>query len=432
MFKKLRLPILFLYFPLFLFCGCEKKPTTPATPLVPDTTPPSANITSPSNLDTIQDTVLITVSATDSVGVSKVEFYMDTQLFFTDSSNPFSFNWSTLIYQDSTNHSIFAVAYDAANNRDTTQIISVLVRVKKGLLFIGQLATAVSAYSVFASGEYAFVAEQSNGVQILNIKNPANPTPISIFNTQTYTNGVFVDRNLIYLALYLADGNNGLKVLDARNPTTPVLLGQNTPQGDAHEVFVSGHYAYVAAKGAGMYIINVENPNTPSFVSYFATSFAWGVKVVGPWAYVTDGSSGLKILDVSIPASPTQVGVFSPAGDIYYRSFISGSPAPTLAYVAALGSGIFIIDVTNPATPSQASAYSLGLGLANGIFVNGNSAYVAYGDEGLLILDVSNPLAPTFIDSFKTAGNSYNDVFYSSGFIYVASNSGLLVFRYNP
>lgn len=418
MLKKIALLILPSILTLFIFYGCERWPT------FLDTLPPQATLTAPADSAVVKDTVLISVTATDDKGVTKVDFYIDNQLLSSDNSSPYSFSWSTLIYQDSSFHSIFAIAYDAAGNFDSTQIITVRVVLDTGLLFVAQAATPTSAYSVFVSGNYAYVAEQGNGVEIFNVSNPASPAAVGAFSASNFTNGVFASGNY----LYLADGANGMKVLDVSTPASPFLIGQNAPPGDAHEIVVSGNYAYVAAKGDGIYIINVVNPDTPTFVSSFATSFAWGVQVSGTLAYVTDAGSGLKIINVSNPASPSQTGAFSTGGDIFFRSYVINN----YAYVAAKGSGIFVINVSNPASPSLAGSYSLGLGLANGIFVNGTTAYVAYGDEGLLILNVTVPGSISQLASFKTTGNAHNNLYYSNGFIYVASNSGLLVFRYNP
>jgi poly(hydroxyalkanoate) depolymerase family esterase len=92
-----------------------------------DTTPPTTNITAPLTGATVSGPVDVTASASDNVGVSKVEFYVDGVLVQTDTTAPYAFTWDT---SSTTNgsHALMAKAYDAANNigtdNDTTVTVS--------------------------------------------------------------------------------------------------------------------------------------------------------------------------------------------------------------------------------------------------------------------------------------------------------------------
>jgi len=91
-----------------------------------DTTAPTVSISSPTNGATVSGTTTISASASDNVGVSKVEFYIDSTLKITDTSSPYSYSWDTTAYSNA-GHSIYAKAYDAANNVGTSTTISVTV-----------------------------------------------------------------------------------------------------------------------------------------------------------------------------------------------------------------------------------------------------------------------------------------------------------------
>jgi hypothetical protein len=90
-----------------------------------DTTAPTVSVsaapTGPSY--TTAQTVTITATATDNVGVSKVEFYDGTTLAGTDTSSPFSYAWSVTSAANGT-HNWTAKAYDAANNVGTSTVVS--------------------------------------------------------------------------------------------------------------------------------------------------------------------------------------------------------------------------------------------------------------------------------------------------------------------
>ncbi|MFY0571258.1 PHB depolymerase family esterase [Archangium lansingense] len=91
-----------------------------------DTTPPTVNVTAPANAATVSGTVDVTASASDAVGVSKVEFYIDGALADTDTVAPYVFTWNTAGVANGS-HSLMAKAYDAANNVSTDNDTSVTV-----------------------------------------------------------------------------------------------------------------------------------------------------------------------------------------------------------------------------------------------------------------------------------------------------------------
>ncbi len=93
-----------------------------------DTTAPSVSITAPANGATVSGTTTVSASASDNVGVDRVEFKVDGALKFTDYTSPFSFNWDTTTSSDGS-HTVSAIAYDAAGNSATD---SVTVTVSNG------------------------------------------------------------------------------------------------------------------------------------------------------------------------------------------------------------------------------------------------------------------------------------------------------------
>jgi len=92
----------------------------------PDTTPPTTSITSPANNATVSGTITVTASASDNVGVVKVEFYIDSVLSSTVTTSPYNFSWNTTTVANGT-HTIFSKAYDAANNVGTSATVTVTV-----------------------------------------------------------------------------------------------------------------------------------------------------------------------------------------------------------------------------------------------------------------------------------------------------------------
>jgi hypothetical protein len=91
-----------------------------------------------------------------------------------------------------------------------------------------------------------------------------------------------------------------LVILDVSNPTHPAVAGRtDVLPWIMRGLAVMGTYAYVAAAGSGLRIINITNPGAPSEVGFCDTpGNAFGVAVAGSYAYVADSEGGLVILDL--------------------------------------------------------------------------------------------------------------------------------------
>lgn len=92
-----------------------------------DNESPDVQITNPANGSVVSGTVNITAEATDNKGVEKVEFYIDGVIVSTSTSRPYTYSWSTTSLQDSSSHTIYAKAFDAADNEGISQTVSVIV-----------------------------------------------------------------------------------------------------------------------------------------------------------------------------------------------------------------------------------------------------------------------------------------------------------------
>ncbi|MBJ6762728.1 PHB depolymerase family esterase [Myxococcaceae bacterium JPH2] len=103
------------------FFGLTETGTPPT-----DTTPPTVDVTAPASGNTVSGTVNVTASASDDVGVARVEFYVDGSLAGTDTTAPYALAWNTTTVANG-NHALSARAFDAAGNSSTDADTSVTV-----------------------------------------------------------------------------------------------------------------------------------------------------------------------------------------------------------------------------------------------------------------------------------------------------------------
>lgn len=91
-----------------------------------DTQAPTASIAAPLTGGTVSGLVPVDVSASDNVGVTRIDLLVNGTKVASDSSSPFAFSWdSTTMANGSA--SLSAVAYDAAGNARTSAAVTVNV-----------------------------------------------------------------------------------------------------------------------------------------------------------------------------------------------------------------------------------------------------------------------------------------------------------------
>ena len=95
--------------------------------------------------------------------------------------------------------------------------------IKKTLTFTGDLE------SLAIIGNYAYLANQAVGIQIVNISNPLNPVVENVYkipDSSTYEYWVKAVDGQLFAASELVDGSFAQDILDVTNPTSPVKVGE--------------------------------------------------------------------------------------------------------------------------------------------------------------------------------------------------------------
>ena len=91
------------------------KAVTAAGTAPVDTTPPSVSISAPVASATVSGTISVTGSATDNVGVTNVQFFVDGVLQSSSTAASYSFSWNTAAFTNAS-HTVTVEAFDPAGN----------------------------------------------------------------------------------------------------------------------------------------------------------------------------------------------------------------------------------------------------------------------------------------------------------------------------
>jgi parallel beta-helix repeat protein len=97
------------------------NPATTSVEIFTDNTGPKLNIRSPQSGTTVGLTLTVDVEASDSTGISKIEFYIQDVLVCTLSVSPFQWSWDTTKYPNG-EYTVNVKAYDIAGNVKSGEI----------------------------------------------------------------------------------------------------------------------------------------------------------------------------------------------------------------------------------------------------------------------------------------------------------------------
>ncbi len=204
-------------------------------------------------------------------------------------------------------------------------------------LGVTTVTIGASTFALFASGN------PSNGVQIIDVTNPYNPSPVSYLTDDTdgyFELGYALDITTVTIgasvyALAIGAVDDGVQIINITNPYNPSNASSVTDGIDGYDTLDgpnsittvtvgSSVYALVASyNDDGIQIINITDPYNPL-----------------PASSVTDGIDGYDTLD-----GPNSITTVTVGSSVY-------------ALVASrFDDGIQIIDITDPYNPKP--AYSL-------------------------------------------------------------------------
>jgi len=97
-----------------------------AVDVVKDTSAPIVSVTGPSKNATVSGSAAITASATDNIGVTIVEFYVNKTLCAVTNMAPYSYKWQTMLLPNGS-YTLSSKAYDTSGNVGLSNSVAVKV-----------------------------------------------------------------------------------------------------------------------------------------------------------------------------------------------------------------------------------------------------------------------------------------------------------------
>ena len=365
-----------------------------------DDTAPNLNFTAPAD---VSGTVTLSATASDNVGVVRVQFLVDNAALAEDTAAPYAASWNTTTATNGT-HTLTARARDAAGNTTSKSVTITVANEPPAAadepITVGPLPTTVAVSGprvyVLNSGDNTISVINANTNQVIDTSGPLGN------NFAVGPDGA---------RLYVVNGNsNSVSIVDA-NTLTPV--GASIPVGSSpSDVAVSpdGRYVHVANAGDGEFTagsVSIIDTSTNTVVAELVTGsgvistipHALAVTPDGSKVYVANAGEGtVSVIDTAtkqVVGDPVFVG-----GEPFD---VAVSPDGSWVYVANNGDGtVSVIDTT---TDQVVDTITVGAGdtrsgpYAVAVSPDGSQLYVGRNDDTVWVVDTTtNEVTGAFID----------------------------------
>lgn len=287
----------------------------------------------------------------------------------------------------------------------------------------GDYSGDVTSLTVIDSIIYA--TEGENGLEVLNATEP-----VLIDELEQWTNygradmydidyGLFGATNPTYY-LYIANGEYGVTYVSTSDDGSigSTFATFNETSGDAYNIAISSTTAYVGLGTNGIDLVRLDSTTFKPYEvhqHYDSANFSEinnviDLKVEGQYLYVLDEIEGLLIFRTGADLTLEGKYGFNPSESYYNNLYIDS----TRVYLTQGEDGLTVVDASSKSSPTE--LYRLNgtdhLGLAFGVYAEGNDLYLADYTEGLIHYQIE-PVTETFILEEKDELHTFLECWYA-------------------
>ncbi len=160
---------------------------------------------------------------------------------------------------------VYVVGGGGASSKGTLHILNAT-----DMTEVGSYDKLSSPFGVAVHGEYAYIADGTSGIKVIDISNPEKPKEVktlSIEGVQVRIVRTHGDR------LYYGSRGGEIQfgVFDiGTSPSDPIALGETFISQTPSDIAIYGDRAYVAVRSAGIKIIDISNPESELPITQFS------------------------------------------------------------------------------------------------------------------------------------------------------------------
>ena len=253
---------------------------------------PTAVITAPASGQTISGNVLVETLVNDNLEIDIVEFYINSQLVYIDSTAPeYNYLWNTDSLPDDENYVISIIAYDEVGNEGPSTAITVHLDNydninPSGLImypYAGQILSGQQTISIFAEDNTSIDSVDffiNNALVYTDFVEP--------YEYDWNTEFEFEDANHIIGSIVTDMAGNQFEI-----PSISVFVNNIPNDNVPPTISISNPVSGQTVSGTINFTVNVDDNVGIAQVEFFIDGYSFGVVTEEPYSYLWDTSSNI-------------------------------------------------------------------------------------------------------------------------------------------
>jgi hypothetical protein len=277
---------------------------------------------------------------------------------------------------------------------------------------IGAIDTSGTTYDVIVTGDLCYVADDTGGLQCIDITDPTKPSIIGYFNGSLA--GTIRYLEIQGDTLYCSNTTHLLSI-NVSDPTNPVPLDVLNPTGSVcHNLETAGDILYMALSSAGFGAYNISDPSNLIELDTGVTgNLSYDIAIYGDVLVLLDSRNTL-LYNISDPTNLPSTPLSTIPNPNAVSSTLNGEVtlAGNIAYIVSGGTGTDMdflrsINITDFRNPQILQTLILDEN-ALGITLDGDLAYIANYNDDLKCFNIANPSDMTEIAQATHLGQAWH------------------------
>ena len=253
---------------------------------------PTAVITEPASGQTISGNVLVETLVNDNLEIDKVEFYINSQIVYTDSTAPeYNYLWNTDSLPDDENYVISIIAYDEVGNEGPSTAITVHLDNYDNINPSGLIMYPYAGQILSGQQTVSILAEDNTGIDSVDffINNALVYTDfVEPYEYDWNTEFEFEDANHIIGSIVTDMAGNQFEI-----PSISVFVNNIPNDNVPPTISISNPVSGQTVSGTINFAVNVDDNVGISQVEFFIDGYSFGVVTEEPYSYLWDTSSNI-------------------------------------------------------------------------------------------------------------------------------------------
>ena len=253
---------------------------------------PTAVITEPASGQTVSGNVLVETLVIDNLEIDKVEFYINSQIVYTDSIAPdYNYLWNTDSLPDDENYVISIIAYDEVGNEGPSTAITVHLDNYDNINPSGLIMYPYAGQIISGQQTISVLAEDNFGIDSVDFF--INSVLVYSDNEEPYeydwnTEFEFEDANHIIGSIITDLAGNQFEI-----PSISVFVNNIPNDNVPPTISISNPVSGQTVSGTINFTVNVDDNVGIAQVEFFIDGYSLGVVTEEPYSYLWDTTSNI-------------------------------------------------------------------------------------------------------------------------------------------